>query len=441
MPTNTYVALDTTTVTGSPVSSVTLSSISQAYTDLVLIINGTTANDSNGGLRFNGDTTSNYSWTRMQGNGSSATSARGVNDTSIQAYMTGTSTGGLGNAVIQILNYTSTTTFKSVLSRHQATSTATRAIVGVWRKTPEAINSITVVTDNSSWNVGTTFSLYGIRAPQVYTPSTIPSTLNVGDSIFIPYTGSATTLSIPSGVNTCQLEVIGAQGGNAYLSNGGGKGGYASGTYTLGGSATTVYAYVGGRGTSRTASTGSGTLSGGFNGGGNGFYPSNSNQDGYASSGGGGGTDFRIGGTALSNRIVIAGGGGGEGGGSGGNGGYLTGTNANPPNAGEPFQAQGGFGGTQSAGGAGGGASSAGNSSTGNAGSLGIGGDGGNNRTFGQGGGGGGGYYGGGGGGTCGNGSGSGGGGGSSFVGSLANPVTSNGVNTGNGYAIFTKLS
>jgi hypothetical protein len=160
----TYEPIATTTVTGSSAASVTLSSIPSTYTDLVLIINGTTQFDSNGGLRFNGDTASNYSWTRLQGNGTSATSGRGTSDTSIQSYMTGTGTAGIGNAVISIFNYANTTTFKTVLTRHQAASVATRAIVGLWRKTPEAITSLTVLTDNSNWDIGSTFTLYGIKA-------------------------------------------------------------------------------------------------------------------------------------------------------------------------------------------------------------------------------------------------------------------------------------
>ena len=159
----TYEPISTTTLSSNQ-TSVTISDIPSTYTDLVLIINGTTQFDSNGGLRFNGDTASNYSWTRLQGNGSSATSARASNDTSIQSYMTGSGTAGMGNAIIQIFNYANTATFKTLISRHQAASVATRAIVGLWRKTPEAITSITIFTDNSNWDTGSTFNLYGIKA-------------------------------------------------------------------------------------------------------------------------------------------------------------------------------------------------------------------------------------------------------------------------------------
>jgi hypothetical protein len=159
---STYSQIATQTL-GSSAATVTFSSIPQTYTNLVLIIDGTSANDSNGGIRFNGDTTSNYSWTRLQGNGSTATSARASNDTSIQSFTVGTSTGGAGAAVIQIFNYTNTTTFKTIITRHGAASVIVRAIVGLWRKTPEAITSITIITDNANFATGSTFTLYGIK--------------------------------------------------------------------------------------------------------------------------------------------------------------------------------------------------------------------------------------------------------------------------------------
>lgn len=435
----TYTPIATQTLSSSA-TTVTFSSIPATYTDLVLVFNPivTTTSGVDIQMTFNSDTVSNYSRTYLLGDGSTASSGRSSTQTSYAP-------GGIYNnstVTIQIPNYANTSTFKTPIARVSIASQYTAATVGLWRKTPEAINRIDITTSvSSNFNTGSTFSLYGIAGNPVYTPSTIPASLNVGDQIYVSYTGAAATLAIPAGVNTCKLEVFGAGGGNDFNGTAGGEGGYANGVYTLGGSATTMYAYVGGQGTSRTASTGSGTNAGGFNGGGNGFWASNSSNTAYASSGGGGATDFRIGGTALSNRIIVGGGGGGAGGGNGGSGGHSTGGNGTPATAGDPFSAQGGFGGTQSAGGAGGGASSASSSSAGNAGSLGTGGAGGNDRTYGQGGGGGGGYYGGGGGGTCGNGTGSGGGGGSSYIGGVTSGTTANGLNSGNGYAVFTKLS
>jgi hypothetical protein len=443
MPTNTYAALKTTTV-GTSTPSVIIDNIPQDYTDIVLVASVQASSSGQGlTMQFNGDNGSGslYSNTALRGNGSVVVSFRQTSNTNcLLSNIAEPPTTGFGVYTANFQSYSNTSIYKEIIVRSNSASFGTETFIDLWRNT-NAISSVQVSISSGNIAAGSTFTVYGIKAVQVYTPSTIPTSLNVGDQIYIPYTGSSTTLSIPAGVNTCQFEVFGAAGGTAQGSTSNGKGGYATGIYTLGGSATTVYAYVGGQGASRTSSTGSGTLAGGFNGGGNGFWAGNTNNQNYAASGGGGATDFRIGGTALSNRVIVAGGGGGEGGGTGGNGAYSVGGNGEPPTAGQPFSAQGGFGGTQSAGGAGGGAAGTGNSSTGNAGSLGVGGNGGNDRTYGQGGGGGGGYYGGGGGGTCGNGTGAGGGGGSSFIGSLASTRTLDGVNNGNGYAIFTKVS
>ena len=76
MPT-TYTPLQTTTL-GSSQASVTLSGISGSYTDLVVVISaqGTSAgNDQDINMTFNSDTATNYSRTRLYGNGSNASSS------------------------------------------------------------------------------------------------------------------------------------------------------------------------------------------------------------------------------------------------------------------------------------------------------------------------------------------------------------------------------
>lgn len=438
MAANAKVTLYTTTLTGTA-SSVSISSISQAYAHLELVVNYIDSGGGNHRLTVNGDTTSSYySNTTLNGNGSSAASGRYTSQSFIYTdYWGGSATNG-ATLFAKFMRYADTAINKNILIR-QNSSGEVNAIAGYWRNTA-AINSITISAPGSNFSAGTTVSLYGIATNNIYTPSTIPSTLAVGDQIYVSYTGSSQTISIPAGVSTCRLDVFGARGGSnsGGAGNSGGFGGFASGVYSLAGAATTMYAYVGNKGTSVTG-TGSGTLAGGFNGGGNGRYASNSSGANYAGAGGGGATDFRVGGTALSNRIIVAGGGGGESGsGVGGVGGGTTGGNATPSSYGT-YNGQGGLGGSASAGGSGGQGSGSGN---GVAGTLGVGGDGGNDGgNYGQGGGAGGGYYGGGGGGGHSNGNGGAGGGGSSWVGTLANTATASGVNGNNGYAVITVLS
>jgi hypothetical protein len=161
---STYEPLATNTL-GTAISSVTFSSISGSYTDLVLVVTGNTNNPTNPVIRLNGDTGTNYSATFLAGNGSAASSGRdtsvSVMATNNQGYMTSTS-----NAVIisNLMNYSNTTTYKTVISRGNAAATGTDATVGLWRNTA-AITSITILTNSANtFSVGNTFTLYGIKS-------------------------------------------------------------------------------------------------------------------------------------------------------------------------------------------------------------------------------------------------------------------------------------
>jgi len=150
--------------------TLTFSSIPATYTDLVLVINATavsTALDIS--MRFNSDTASNYSRTMLMGNGTSATSGREANFTSTQINNISviTSTAAAYTGIVNIMNYANTTTYKTILSRsNNAVSVAgVEAICHLWRKTPEAIHTITLTsTATRDMKTGSTFTLYGIKA-------------------------------------------------------------------------------------------------------------------------------------------------------------------------------------------------------------------------------------------------------------------------------------
>lgn len=158
----TYEPIATTTTTGSQ-SSVSFTAISATYTDLILVFNGYTNAQAGCYLRFNNDTASNYSDTRLLGSGSSATSDRDTSVTGILAFVSTSTTNSI-NEIIQIQNYANTTTFKTALLRWNNASSYVAAIVGLWRKTPEAINRVDMVLTTSSFVDGSTFTLYGIKA-------------------------------------------------------------------------------------------------------------------------------------------------------------------------------------------------------------------------------------------------------------------------------------
>lgn len=160
----TYEPIATTTLAGG--TSYTFSSIPSTYTDLILI-----SNSKFGGTRtiysmqFNGDTATNYSYTNIAGNGTSAISERDPNSAMIAI---GLISDQWQTTTIQIQNYSNTTTYKTNLSRGNSLgTTATQdvnAYVGTWRSTA-AINAIKVYPINlTAFTSGTTLTLYGIKA-------------------------------------------------------------------------------------------------------------------------------------------------------------------------------------------------------------------------------------------------------------------------------------
>ena len=160
----TYEPIATTTL-GSAQSSITFSSIPSTYTDLVLICS--VKGDASIGLvrvRLNGDTGSNYSFTRIYGTGSVAASDRYTNTTSMELSDPGT---GFNSQFIlgigHIQNYSNTTTYKTMLGRGNELANVVQATVNLWRNTA-AVNSVTVLTTSNNFIAGSTATLYGITA-------------------------------------------------------------------------------------------------------------------------------------------------------------------------------------------------------------------------------------------------------------------------------------
>jgi hypothetical protein len=163
----TYEPIATQTV-GTAIGTVTFASIPQTYTDLVLVVTSADNTDNTRAtlLRFNSDTGTNYSFTEFYGNGASALSSRQNNFTSAPlAYFVAPDT-TLGNSinVAHIMNYSNTTTYKTVFARENSLSAYGGAglMVSLWRST-SAITSINVI-ESGNFKVGSTFTLYGIKA-------------------------------------------------------------------------------------------------------------------------------------------------------------------------------------------------------------------------------------------------------------------------------------
>ena len=159
----TYEPIATITL-GSNTATVTFSSISGSYTDLVLIIGGKNASSDQGIVTQVGngsiDTGSNYSTTYLIGDGTSATSGRASSATSIIA---GRMDNVASTSIINYMNYSNTTTYKTVLGRGNDGALVIQH-VGLWRNTA-AINTINVFNLSSvNFAAGTVLTLYGIAA-------------------------------------------------------------------------------------------------------------------------------------------------------------------------------------------------------------------------------------------------------------------------------------
>lgn len=151
-----------TTTLGSATNTVTFSSIPGTYTDIKAVIVSSNAAGSNTvRMRFNGDSSTNYSNTLLEGDGGSAYSGGSTNGTLIPAGEDHT-TASL--VTVDILSYAGST-FKtcfcsSSMDRNGAGTISMR--VALWRST-SAINSINFSHSSDNWNVGSIFTLYGIK--------------------------------------------------------------------------------------------------------------------------------------------------------------------------------------------------------------------------------------------------------------------------------------
>lgn len=164
---STYEPIATTTL-GSTTTTVTFDSISGIYTDLILqgIFARVTTGGQGCGVRFNGDSGTNYSFTALWGSGTAAGSNRGSNNSNmaLMSYDLSSSTTDLIPVNIHILNYSNTTTYKTALCRYGQSGAFAASNVGLWRST-SAVTKIEISSFAAGqFGSGSTFTLYGIKA-------------------------------------------------------------------------------------------------------------------------------------------------------------------------------------------------------------------------------------------------------------------------------------
>ena len=163
---NTYTQIASTTLSSAS-SLVTFSSIPGTYTDLVLV-GSIQCDNTSFYIRCNSDTTNKYSATLLSGDGSAASSER-FSQTDLGGngiYTKGNtfpSSSSFGIGIWNFLNYSNTTTYKTILSRVGSAGLSTRAIVNLYAST-SAITQLDIRPFSGTMAAGTTFNLYGIAA-------------------------------------------------------------------------------------------------------------------------------------------------------------------------------------------------------------------------------------------------------------------------------------
>lgn len=349
---NTYKELRRTVV-GTATGTVTLDLTGiSGYTDLVLVADAKLSVSGQGiNLTFNGDTASNYSSTRLYGNGSTATSDRQTNGTFLNFALGSVDNGQL--MIANIMNYSNATTFKTVLIRQNTASAFVGALVGLWRATPAAITSITLTAGGAATiSVGSTFSLYGIANADLGAAKATGGIITE-DSQYWYHTFGATGAFIPKQALTCDILVVAGGGGGTI--GGGGAGGllqFSSQSVT----ATTYNITVGAGGTAQTNNVSSASQ---------GIASTFAGLTSAVGGGSGGLNDNNTSPTSLMN--------GGSGGGGGGSNSITTPSGTSTSGQGNAGASNGGITGGGIPGGGGGGAGAAGstpvnNSSGGNGG-------------------------------------------------------------------------
>jgi len=166
---STYTPIATTTL-GSAAASYTFSSIPSTYTDLRLVITGTSVGSyADIDLRFNSDTATNYSWHNIYSGNSTIGAQGSANATSIRVtpQLYGEVATYAHVSIIDIIDYANTTKYKTMRSiagsnDNTTTQSGIDLFSGSWRST-SAITSIDITNASVNFQSGSTFALYGIN--------------------------------------------------------------------------------------------------------------------------------------------------------------------------------------------------------------------------------------------------------------------------------------
>jgi hypothetical protein len=167
--TNSYESIATVTVGAGGSSSITFSSIPSTYKHLQIRIMGLGNTAASGLMRFNSDTSTNYSWHALYGDGSSALATYETSSGYVigNGFGSGPSSSTIPFVTIaDILDYSSTSKNKTVRSLDATDKNGSGYMVflsGNWRNNTTAISSITIAPNSGNYTQYSSFALYGIK--------------------------------------------------------------------------------------------------------------------------------------------------------------------------------------------------------------------------------------------------------------------------------------
>ena len=165
IPPSSFESIASSTPSGT--DTITFSSIASSYASLQLRIFHLEPDVGGLRIRFNSDAGSNYTYHELKGNGSTASATGAATGTySGFAYSWGTNSTTAPHAgIIDVLDYASTTKYKTIRGINGQDTNGSGAISlasTLWLST-SAVNSITILSTAGNYGSGTTFALYGIK--------------------------------------------------------------------------------------------------------------------------------------------------------------------------------------------------------------------------------------------------------------------------------------
>lgn len=158
MATATY-ELIASNVLSATASSVSFTSISGSYRDLVLVTDISSSGTSPVAITFNSDTGNNYTFIDITGDGTTDTSAVSTGRANILGEEASSTERTLN--ILEIMDYSQTNKRKHILCRFGRIGARVEVAGYIWGNTA-AITSITITSSGTAYAIGSSFYLYGI---------------------------------------------------------------------------------------------------------------------------------------------------------------------------------------------------------------------------------------------------------------------------------------